>query len=54
MNGMSYVQHTFTLPASNVKQSELRWDLAFLDKKQFHAKYGKYPIEMEETAFSRA
>jgi hypothetical protein len=47
MNGMSYVQSTFTLPASNVKQSELRWDLAFLDKQSFYSKYGKYPFEME-------
>lgn len=38
MNGMQYMRPKFTLPAS-VKTSEMKWDLAFLTKEEFMAKY---------------
>lgn len=37
---MKYVQHKFTLPASH-KTDQMTWDLAFLSKKEFIAKYSK-------------
>jgi hypothetical protein len=39
MNGMSYLMPSFTLPACNKNTSQLKWDLAFMTKADFMAKY---------------
>lgn len=39
MNGCQYGQKRFTLPAGAGEQ--IKWDLAFLSKKEFIAKYGE-------------
>jgi hypothetical protein len=38
MNGCQYLRKTFTLPASN-DTSQQKWDMAFLTKEEFMAKY---------------
>lgn len=38
---MMYKQRTFTLPAANPGQSEVRWDLGMLTEQEFEQKYGK-------------
>lgn len=38
---MLYKQPTFTLPACNQGVNDLNWDLAFLSKEEFIAKYGQ-------------
>ena len=40
MNGMQHLKPTFTLPASSPRQSELLWDVAFLNDAEFVEKYG--------------
>jgi hypothetical protein len=41
MNGMQYVQRTFTLPASSGKStSQVKWDLAFLGEEEFRQVHG--------------
>jgi hypothetical protein len=39
MNGMSYLQKTFTFPASNGGTSQWKWDLIFLTDVEFQKKY---------------
>lgn len=38
---MQYLKPSFTLPAS-YKTSQMRWDFAFLSKREFIIKYGSY------------
>jgi len=39
MNGMQYLQHSFTLPAGSTNISSQKWDLAFMSREEFVAKY---------------
>ena len=41
---MQYTQPKFTLPASTGKTtSQKQWDLAFMNREEFTAKYGEEP-----------
>lgn len=42
---MKYVSGTFTLPAANSKTTGLNWDLAFLTRDEFIARYNMTPEE---------
>lgn len=39
MNGCQYTQRTFTLPAGSAQISQMKWDLAFMSRKEFIEKY---------------
>jgi hypothetical protein len=48
MNGMQYLQHSFTLPAGSNKISDQKWDLAFMSREEFMAKYEISEREYDE------
>lgn len=43
MNGCQYMRPSFTLPAS-AHTSQEKWDLIFLSKEEFIAKYDMQPL----------
>ena len=50
MNGMQYLQRSFTLPAGSEKISAQKWDLAFMSREEFMAKYQISDREYDEIA----
>jgi hypothetical protein len=39
MNGCQYMQKSFTLPAGSSQITAQKWDLAFMSREEFMAKY---------------
>ena len=50
MNGCSYEQRSFTLPAGSTAISQMKWDLAFLTRTEFIKKYGVSDWKYDDVA----